>query len=127
MICRLQQLSYALCYVYAISTRSVSIPAPVYCAFSLASNVDVHADELRADADVRDPRPHDGENANIFALLQRLCSRVADFQFRPELYNDDGSTDGGRARPGEPAPEFDLKAWKDGLGRSRLANQMYFL
>ncbi|PSS32032.1 hypothetical protein PHLCEN_2v2209 [Hermanssonia centrifuga] len=28
----LQELSYALCFVYAIATRSVSIPAPVYCA-----------------------------------------------------------------------------------------------
>ena len=27
----LQQLSFALCHVYARSTRSVSIPAPVYC------------------------------------------------------------------------------------------------
>ena len=29
----LQQLSFALCHVYARSTRSVSIPAPVYCLF----------------------------------------------------------------------------------------------
>lgn len=28
----LQALSFALCHVYARSTRSVSIPAPVYCA-----------------------------------------------------------------------------------------------
>lgn len=28
---RLQQLSFALCHVYAAATRSVSIPAPVYC------------------------------------------------------------------------------------------------
>jgi eukaryotic translation initiation factor 2C len=27
----LQSLSYALCHVYARATRSVSIPAPVYC------------------------------------------------------------------------------------------------
>ena len=27
----LQALSFALCHVYARSTRSVSIPAPVYC------------------------------------------------------------------------------------------------
>jgi hypothetical protein len=31
----LQQLSYALCHVYARSTRSVSIPAPVYCRISM--------------------------------------------------------------------------------------------
>jgi eukaryotic translation initiation factor 2C len=29
----LQQLSFALCHVYARATRSVSIPAPVYCKF----------------------------------------------------------------------------------------------
>lgn len=29
----LQALSFALCHVYARSTRSVSIPAPVYCEF----------------------------------------------------------------------------------------------
>ena len=29
----LQALSYALCHVYARATRSVSIPAPVYCEF----------------------------------------------------------------------------------------------
>jgi eukaryotic translation initiation factor 2C len=33
----LQSLSYALCHVYARATRSVSIPAPVYCdAYSLS-------------------------------------------------------------------------------------------
>lgn len=34
----LQSLSYALCHVYARATRSVSIPAPVYCnAHSISS------------------------------------------------------------------------------------------
>jgi eukaryotic translation initiation factor 2C len=31
----LQQLSFALCHVYARATRSVSIPAPVYCTYTL--------------------------------------------------------------------------------------------
>ena len=31
---RLQELSFALCHNYAKATRSVSIPAPVYCTFS---------------------------------------------------------------------------------------------
>ena len=31
----LQSLSFALCHVYARSTRSVSIPAPVYCKWIL--------------------------------------------------------------------------------------------
>lgn len=30
----LQNLSFALCHVYARSTRSVSIPAPVYCEYN---------------------------------------------------------------------------------------------
>ncbi|KAH0839868.1 argonaute-like protein [Lanmaoa asiatica] len=33
----LQSLSFALCHVYARSTRSVSIPAPVYCTFLTTS------------------------------------------------------------------------------------------
>ncbi|KAG6814757.1 hypothetical protein H0H93_012356, partial [Arthromyces matolae] len=31
----MQVLSFALCHVYARATRSVSIPAPVYCKFYL--------------------------------------------------------------------------------------------
>lgn len=31
----LQAISYTLCHVYARATRSVSIPAPVYCEFPL--------------------------------------------------------------------------------------------
>lgn len=31
----MQALSYALCHVYAPACRSVSIPAPVYCASTL--------------------------------------------------------------------------------------------
>lgn len=29
----IQAISFALCHVYAAATRSVSIPAPVYCEF----------------------------------------------------------------------------------------------
>jgi hypothetical protein len=31
----IQSLSYALCHVYARCTRSISIPAPVFCKFSI--------------------------------------------------------------------------------------------
>ena len=49
----LQQLSFALCHVYARSTRSVSIPAPVYCSFSLIVSVHCHNIHfLIADADI---------------------------------------------------------------------------
>lgn len=33
----MQALSFALCHVYARSTRSVSIPAPVYCTLKSSS------------------------------------------------------------------------------------------
>ena len=32
---RIQELAFTLCHVYAKATRSVSIPAPVYCEFWL--------------------------------------------------------------------------------------------
>ncbi|KAJ3557974.1 hypothetical protein NM688_g1184 [Phlebia brevispora] len=51
----------------------------------------------------------------------RVCARVADFQFHPSLYEDDHSTDGGTDTP------FPLEKWKQGLGLSRLTQQMYFL
>jgi len=40
----LQQLSYALCHVYARSTRSVSIPAPVYYADIVCARAKNHYD-----------------------------------------------------------------------------------
>jgi len=40
----LQQLSFALCHVYARSTRSVSIPAPVYYADIVCSRAKNHYD-----------------------------------------------------------------------------------
>lgn len=58
--------------------------------------------------------------------VQRVCTRVSEIQFLPELYNDDdGSTDTGER--GVPPPPFPLDKWKQGLGHSRLAGQMYFL
>jgi len=40
----LQSLSFALCHVYARSTRSVSIPAPVYYADIVCSRAKIHYD-----------------------------------------------------------------------------------
>ena len=49
----LQSLSFALCHVYARSTRSVSIPAPVYCKTLHLSAGDIVADSfLLIDADI---------------------------------------------------------------------------
>ncbi|TFL04091.1 hypothetical protein BDV98DRAFT_563547, partial [Pterulicium gracile] len=42
MLCR--NLSFALCHVYARSTRSVSVPAPVYYADIVCSRVKNHYD-----------------------------------------------------------------------------------
>lgn len=60
----------------------------------------------------------------LTSLFQRVCARVADFQFKPSVYDDDTSTDGGERNRDEPFP---LKKWQDALGESRLAAQMYFL
>ena len=46
----LQSLSFTLCHVYARSTRSVSIPAPVYCEYaSVIYRVRTHNAVLDAD------------------------------------------------------------------------------
>jgi len=52
----LQELSFALCHVYAAATRSVSIPAPVYYADRLCARADFqfkpemdYADETSTD------------------------------------------------------------------------------
>ncbi|KAJ7490839.1 argonaute-like protein [Mycena latifolia] len=42
----MQALSFALCHVYAGSTRSVSIPAPVYYADTVCARAKIHFDPL---------------------------------------------------------------------------------
>ncbi|KAJ7481900.1 hypothetical protein FB451DRAFT_1171033 [Mycena latifolia] len=51
----MQALSYALCYVYAGSTRSVSIPAPVYYADTVCARAKIHFDPT-----VRHPESESG-------------------------------------------------------------------
>jgi eukaryotic translation initiation factor 2C len=49
----LQQLSFALCHVYARATRSVSIPAPVYCESTPVRHLARHrANRRPLDADI---------------------------------------------------------------------------
>lgn len=48
----LQQLSFALCHVYARSTRSVSIPAPVYCMYFQGLPSGVYSEYKNIDADI---------------------------------------------------------------------------
>ncbi|KAF5387039.1 hypothetical protein D9615_001654 [Tricholomella constricta] len=43
-VVKLQELSFALCHVYAKATRSVSIPAPIYYADLVCSRGDIHFD-----------------------------------------------------------------------------------
>jgi eukaryotic translation initiation factor 2C len=56
----LQSLSFALCHVYARSTRSVSIPAPVYYADIVCSRAKNHFDpteqwDIAEDSSIHDP------------------------------------------------------------------------
>ena len=51
-------------------------------------------------------------------IRQRVCARVADFQFNPNLFLDDSTTDGG----GDEL--FDLEKWRNGLALAKLS--MYF-
>ncbi|KAJ7216364.1 argonaute-like protein [Mycena pura] len=45
----MQSLSFALCHVYAGSTRSVSIPAPVYYADKVCARAKIHFDPSKTD------------------------------------------------------------------------------
>ncbi|KAJ7778889.1 Piwi domain-containing protein [Mycena olivaceomarginata] len=47
----MQALSFALCHVYAGSTRSVSIPAPVYYADTVCARAKIHFDPTQAAGD----------------------------------------------------------------------------
>ncbi|KAF8201863.1 ribonuclease H-like domain-containing protein [Mycena galopus ATCC 62051] len=50
----MQALSFALCHVYAASTRSVSIPAPVYYADTVCARAKIHFDPEKAAGDFSD-------------------------------------------------------------------------
>ncbi|KAK7042157.1 protein argonaute-2 [Favolaschia claudopus] len=50
----MQALSFALCHVYAGSTRSVSIPAPVYYADSVCARAKIHFDPEKTVGDFSD-------------------------------------------------------------------------
>ncbi|KAJ7197185.1 argonaute-like protein [Mycena pura] len=49
---KLQELSFALCHVYAKATRSVSIPAPVYYADLACARGKFYIDPTRTDLDI---------------------------------------------------------------------------
>src|SRR5271168_5427247 len=60
----LQLLSFALCHVYARSTRSVSIPAPVYYADIVCSRAKNHYDpSFRDDMEFSDSATQDSTQA----------------------------------------------------------------
>ncbi|KAJ7050401.1 argonaute-like protein [Mycena amicta] len=48
----MQALSFALCHVYAGSTRSVSIPAPVYYADKVCARAKIHFDPSKREGDL---------------------------------------------------------------------------
>jgi len=66
----LQAICYGLCYIYARSTRSVSIPAPVYYADIVCSRAKNHYD----------PRGVDLSDAGSTADTALLESYMADFK-----------------------------------------------
>jgi hypothetical protein len=49
---RLQSIAHNLCHIYARATRSVSIPAPVYCKYGSRSRLLVLTNFVVVDADV---------------------------------------------------------------------------
>ncbi|KAH8105885.1 argonaute-like protein [Cristinia sonorae] len=67
----LQQLSFALCHVYARSTRSVSIPAPVYYADIVCSRAKHHYDP---DAQMDFTETETATGSDALAQLKRFQS-----------------------------------------------------
>jgi len=67
----MQALSFALCHVYARSTRSVSIPAPVYYADIVCSRAKIHYDPAGS-LDFSETASHTGSQAD--ATLQAFKS-----------------------------------------------------
>jgi len=66
----MQQLAFALCHVYARSTRSVSIPAPVYYADIVCARAKNHFDpSLNVDLSDSEPTPSDPANKSSAKTL----------------------------------------------------------
>ncbi|KIM87566.1 hypothetical protein PILCRDRAFT_815121 [Piloderma croceum F 1598] len=114
----LQELAYTLCHCYAKATRSVSIPAPVYCKLLLFFQV-VILIRILTDADVSQCPI---SLRRLTTCPQLVCAR-ANFHFSQDLRYDDASS----ANSGDAG--FDLKPWKDGYKplHAGLRKSMYFL
>ncbi|RDB20713.1 Protein argonaute-2 [Hypsizygus marmoreus] len=76
----IQALSYALCYVYARATRSVSIPAPVYYADIICSRARVHFDP-KAD-DFSDDSTSQPSSEDIVKATKKLFKVTSPTQMR---------------------------------------------
>ncbi|KAJ7871432.1 argonaute-like protein [Mycena olivaceomarginata] len=63
----LQELSFALCHIYAKATRSVSIPAPVYYADLACARGKFHFDPS-ADMDIEGSTTSGGKEGDVFQL-----------------------------------------------------------
>ncbi|KAJ7074247.1 ribonuclease H-like domain-containing protein [Mycena amicta] len=100
---QLQELSFALCHIYAKATRSVSIPAPVYYA------------------DVRGPS---AVFTNLSLLVLQLACARGKFHIDPNSHLDlDGSTTTGGAE------NLDMDKWNQAWGNihQKYKDGMYFL
>ncbi|KAK7444774.1 hypothetical protein VKT23_015091 [Stygiomarasmius scandens] len=70
----IQAISYTLCYVYARSTRSVSIPAPVYYADRVCARARIHFDpnkSLLSDISSVSYESEDEERAAILEIYKK--------------------------------------------------------
>ncbi|OJA17422.1 hypothetical protein AZE42_04820 [Rhizopogon vesiculosus] len=101
----LQELAFTLCHSYARATRSVSIPAPVYCEFYTYHCFTTVSDvqpSLRKDADI-------------------VCARGA-FHFNPAMGYD-------AATFSSDEDSFDIERWRKNFKdrHPKLAMKMHFM
>ena len=102
----LQSIAFALCHVYARSTRSVSIPAPVYCMFM--TYIPEHILTILPDADI-------------------VCARAKnhfDPQAGVELSEDNTPSDPDRKKESTKTLSYFQKAFKPLAGNAQ--RRMYF-
>ncbi|KAJ2916815.1 hypothetical protein MD484_g3559, partial [Candolleomyces efflorescens] len=105
----LQEVSYALCHVYAKATRSVSMPAPVYCEWSLPQYASLIFTEILVDADL-------------------ACGRGT-FHYAPSVEETLRAQDSESISSGGTNVPFDMTPWLDNFRpkHSHLKSNMYFL
>lgn len=69
-------LSYNLCHPYTHSTRSVSVPAPIFCESLILSSANWINSQNKTDADVSTPKGESGvAYFDVQSSAAHLCSR----------------------------------------------------